>query len=105
MHWLCESGALGEAQSRGFECEGIKLFVVRREGRVYAYRNRCPHRGTALQWEADVFLDESASMIRCASHGALFLMDSGECVAGPCEGKELENFDCREDERGIWVQV
>ncbi|MDE1164473.1 MAG: Rieske (2Fe-2S) protein [Pseudomonas sp.] len=103
MHWLCESATLSEAQSRGFEVAGANIFVVRREGQVYAYRNRCPHRGITLEWAPDAFLDASASLIQCAHHGALFLIESGDCVAGPCEGQALESLECREDTRGIWL--
>ena len=28
-------------------------------------------------------------MIQCANHGALFVIENGECVAGPCSGEAL----------------
>lgn len=77
--------------------------AVRRGGEVYVYANRCPHRGVALEWQPDEFLDASASLIQCATHGALFLIENGECVAGPCEGKSLRAIDCGEDAQGIWI--
>ncbi|MFJ4347236.1 Rieske (2Fe-2S) protein [Pseudomonas sp. NPDC089401] len=104
MHLLCASNALAEGQSRAFSVDGIALFGVRRQGQVYLYRNRCPHRGIPLNWAEDAFLDDSASLIHCAHHGALFLIDSGECVAGPCEGEVLEALDCLEDCQGIWLK-
>lgn len=103
MIHLCSSDALAEGQSRGFLVDSLSLFVVRKDGQVYAYRNRCPHRGVGLQWQPDAFLDDSASLIRCATHGALFLIDSGECVAGPCAGQALQALACREDAEGIWL--
>ncbi len=104
MKFLCTSAELVDASSRGFELDGQKLFAVRREGRVYVYENRCPHRGVGLEWQPDQFLDPSASLIQCATHGALFLIESGECVAGPCAGQFLRALACREDSMGIWVQ-
>ncbi|SEM91868.1 Ferredoxin subunit of nitrite reductase or a ring-hydroxylating dioxygenase [Pseudomonas sp. ok272] len=104
MKFLCTSAELVESHSRGFEIDGRKLFAVRREGRVYLYENRCPHRGVSLEWQPDQFLDPSASLIQCATHGALFLIENGECVAGPCEGQSLNALACREDSQGIWVQ-
>ncbi len=65
-------------------------FAVRRDGIAYFYINRCPHRGIPLEWQPDKFLDQSASLIQCATHGALFLIESGECVAGPCAGQASE---------------
>jgi nitrite reductase/ring-hydroxylating ferredoxin subunit len=105
MKFLCSSQTLAEADSRGFSIEGCPVFAVRREGEVFVYLNRCPHRGVALEWQPDQFLDPSASLIQCATHGALFLIESGECVAGPCAGQSLRAIPCREDAQGIWVQL
>ncbi|BBP74787.1 MULTISPECIES: Rieske (2Fe-2S) protein [Pseudomonas] len=105
MKFLCASQMLADNSSRGFEVDGRPLLAVRREGRVYLYQNRCPHRGIALEWQPDQFLDASASLIQCATHGALFLIESGECVAGPCVGQSLLALPCREDAEGIWVQA
>ncbi|MDZ3995376.1 Rieske (2Fe-2S) protein [Pseudomonas sp. Teo4] len=103
MHFLCTSHGLLEGQSRAFSVDGTAVFGVRRRGHVYLYRNRCPHRGIPLNWAEDSFLDDSASLIHCAHHGALFLIESGECVAGPCEGEALESLGCQEDSQGIWL--
>jgi nitrite reductase/ring-hydroxylating ferredoxin subunit len=102
---LCAPDELAEGQSRGFEIAEEKLFAVRKDGQLYAYRNRCPHRGIPLEWLPDQFLDASASLIQCATHGALFLIESGECVAGPCAGQSLQELAIREDDQGIWVDV
>jgi len=32
-------------------------------------------------------------MIQCSSHGALFTIEDGECVAGPCTGQSLIAVD------------
>ena len=101
---LCAPNELTEGQSRGFAVAELKLLVVRREGQVYAYQNRCPHRGIPLEWQPDQFLDHSNSLIQCATHGALFLIESGECVAGPCSGQSLKALSCRKDADGIWLQ-
>jgi nitrite reductase/ring-hydroxylating ferredoxin subunit len=105
MQFLCASAELNEGQSRGFSLADNKLLAVRRDGLVYAYRNRCPHRGIPLEWQPDQFLDHSQSLIQCATHGALFLIESGECVAGPCSGQSLQALACRENNAGIWVTV
>ncbi len=102
---LCAPHELAEGQSRGFVCAELNLLLVRRDGQVYAYQNRCPHRGIPLEWQPDQFLDHSNSLIQCATHGALFLIESGECVAGPCSGQSLKPLSCREDADGIWLQA
>ena len=103
MHFLCASSDLAEGHSRAFSVAGEPLFGVRRQGKVHLYRNRCPHRGIPLNWAEEQFLDGSASLIHCAHHGAVFLIESGECVAGPCEGQWLDALGCQEDSQGIWL--
>ncbi len=38
---LCAPDEVAEGQSRGFEVAGEKVFAVRKDGQLYAYRNRC----------------------------------------------------------------
>ncbi|MCU1718770.1 Rieske (2Fe-2S) protein [Pseudomonas sp. 5P_3.1_Bac2] len=103
MFAICASQQLAEGQSRGFSIAGIDLVLVRKHGQCYAYRNRCPHRAVRLEWQADEFLDSSASLLQCAHHGALFLLESGECVAGPCSGQSLEALAIIENDGTIWL--
>ncbi|AUZ48165.1 Rieske (2Fe-2S) protein [Pseudomonas orientalis] len=105
MKFLCPSEALAPDSSLGFDIDGCKLLAVRREGVAYVYLNRCPHRGIPLEWQPHRFLDSSASLIQCATHGALFLIESGECIAGPCAGQSLTALPGREDEQGLWVEL
>ena len=80
-----QDGAPDEAP----DAASIPVFVVRHAGRLHAWINRCPHRGTELDWEPGVFFDESGEFLMCATHGALFDPNSGRCVAGPCSGASL----------------
>ena len=101
---LCNSNEVGEGQSKGFESGGTQILTVRKDGKLYVYLNRCPHRGIALEWLPDQFLDSSGSLIQCATHGALFLIESGECVAGPCAGDFLQELPSIERDGIIWLQ-
>ncbi len=78
-----------EDGSKGFNHDNEKLFAVKKKGKVFVYKNSCPHVGIALDWEDDKFLDSSKSMIQCANHGALFVIENGNCVSGPCTGRKL----------------
>ncbi len=62
---------------------------MRRDGCIYLYRNSCPHLGVELNWSGDEFMSPDGLWLQCAAHGALFEIDSGLCVAGPCHGKSL----------------
>ena len=100
---LCAASEIGEGQSKGFEANGLRLFAVRKDGLLHLYENRCPHRQIPLEWLPDQFLDGSGSLIQCAAHGALFLIDSGECVAGPCSGQSLRPLPFVERDGIIWL--
>ncbi len=63
--------------------------MVKRNNSFYLYRNICPHLGTPLEWQENQFLDPDGELLQCASHGALFLIESGECLSGPCAGDRL----------------
>ena len=65
------------------------VFVVRSNDRVYGYINSCPHTGGPLDWMQDQFLSIDKSYIQCATHAALFRLDDGMCIAGPCAGDQL----------------
>ena len=71
----------------------FKGFVVRKGDAVFAYQNYCVHAGHPLNWQADRFLTPDGLQIICASHGAIYEIDSGICVAGPCPGKRLRQVD------------
>ena len=64
-------------------------FVVRKGNAVYAYQNYCKHVGHPLNFKPDSFLTKDQALIICASHGALYEIDTGLCIAGPCPGKSL----------------
>jgi nitrite reductase/ring-hydroxylating ferredoxin subunit len=71
----------------------FKGFVVRRGEEVFAYQNHCMHVGHPLNWRPNEFLNQNGSLIVCASHGALYEIDSGICVSGPCPGKTLRAIE------------
>ncbi|HWF01953.1 MAG TPA: Rieske (2Fe-2S) protein, partial [Caulobacteraceae bacterium] len=37
----------------------------------------------------DRYLTRENDLILCGSHGALFRIGSGQCIAGPCAGRAL----------------
>lgn len=65
-------------------------FVVRRGQDVFAYQNVCVHVGHPLNWSPDRFLTKDKTAIICASHGATYTIESGECFAGPGTGRSLQ---------------
>lgn len=86
---LCAVEDIDEGKAKGFYLDAGAFFAVKKHGELYCYRNICPHLGVPLEWQEDQFLDYDGELIQCASHGALFIIDTGECVAGPCAGASL----------------
>jgi len=88
---------LADADCREFEIGAgdwpLRGFVVRQGDNVYAYQNVCAHVGHPLNWMPDGFLSKDRSAIQCASHGALYEIDTGLCFRGPCIGKSLRRVD------------
>ena len=89
MKVLCHRNDIADGQSKGFHLDGLELFAVNRAGELYLYENHCPHLGINLEWLPDQFLDPSGHLIQCAMHGALFTIENGRCIAGPCQGESL----------------
>ncbi|WP_041522781.1 Rieske (2Fe-2S) protein [Gilvimarinus agarilyticus] len=90
-HYLCPLNELADNGSRGFDLPeaGMSVFSVRRGEQVYLYRNLCPHIHIPLEWVEHEFLTADSCLIQCANHGALFTIESGQCIAGPCNGQSL----------------
>ncbi|HNP63529.1 MAG TPA: Rieske 2Fe-2S domain-containing protein [Woeseiaceae bacterium] len=78
-------------------------FVVRQGDEIFAYQNVCVHVGHALNWSPDRFLTKDKSAIICASHGAMYSIDQGECFAGPGSGRSLRKVDVAVRDGVIYV--
>ena len=104
---LVGAARLGPGEARAFGEGETGGFVLRRpsgpadggpeESGFVAYRNRCPHWGVDLDVGMGDFYDARRDRIFCRSHGALFVVDTGECDRGPCVGERLEALEVRVD--------
>jgi nitrite reductase/ring-hydroxylating ferredoxin subunit len=93
LHELADPGAKGFTMGEGDW--PLRGFVVRRGGSVHAYVNHCPHAGFPLNWIPDAFLAPDAPLILCTMHGALFEIETGLCLSGPCDGRRLRALPVR----------
>ncbi len=64
-------------------------FVVRYDGKPYAYLNRCAHVPIELDWAEGEFFESSGLYLMCSTHGAIYVPESGFCAGGPCKGGRL----------------
>ena len=90
---LCAVDDIPEQGSNGFLVETkegrLGTLVVRKEAKIFVYINSCPHIGTPLDIKAGQFLTLDKKRIICSPHGALFRIDDGYCISGPCAGSSL----------------
>ena len=89
---LCALAELRDGETRLFAtaaARGPDFFVVRRGAEAVGYVNDCPHANLPLDLVPGRFLDPARARILCTNHGALFDIDTGVCVRGPCFGKRL----------------
>jgi len=59
-------------------------FAICIHGKIYAYRNHCPHVGSPLDWVPNQFFSDDGETLLCHTHGALFDPVTGDCISGPC---------------------
>lgn len=71
--------------------------VVRRGDQLFGYVDSCPHAGWPLAGPSGRFLTRENDLILCGGHGALFRIEDGVCVAGPCPGQTLTPWPIRRD--------
>jgi nitrite reductase/ring-hydroxylating ferredoxin subunit len=106
---ICESDAVlegGKGVRFAVEAFGNSStgFVVRYEGKVYGYLNRCAHVPIELDWAEGEFFESSGLYLMCSTHGAVYLPDTGECAGGPCKGGRLRPIALREEQGSIYWQ-
>jgi nitrite reductase/ring-hydroxylating ferredoxin subunit len=90
---LCRLDEIRDPGARGFDFRvGDAFFwgfVVREDGAVLGYVDRCPHADWPLAPLPDRYLTREADRIFCAGHGAMFRIEDGVCTSGPCYGERL----------------
>ena len=90
---LCRLAEIDDGAGKGFVLgaglDQLDVMVLRAGEKVYGYVNSCPHVGTPLDWAEDEFMSEDGGHIMCHTHGALFRVEDGYCIAGPCAGDHL----------------
>jgi nitrite reductase/ring-hydroxylating ferredoxin subunit len=79
-------------------------FVVRYDGKVRGYLNQCAHVPIELDWNEGEFFESSGFYLMCATHGAMYLPESGQCAGGPCRGGRLRKINVVEQDGQVFWQ-
>ena len=106
---ICASEALHDAGTAvRFEVtyfgEIAPAFVVRFDGRVYGYLNRCGHMPMELDWREGEVFDLGGRELICSTHGATYSADSGKCLGGPCGGTPLVPLQVEERDGKVYFK-
>ena len=105
--FLCRQVELPEGGSLRVRFDGDThghgMCLIRRDGQIYAYLNRCPHQQMPMDYLPGQFLDQTGTHIICSMHGASFQIETGHCLAGPCQGESLHPVKTHQTNGEIWL--
>ncbi|MCF8188664.1 MAG: Rieske 2Fe-2S domain-containing protein [Sulfuritalea sp.] len=105
--YICDSESLDEG-GKGIRFpvtvagDDLTACVVRYGQEPRAYLNRCAHLPMELDWTEGEFFESSGLYLMCATHGALYEPDTGQCAGGPCRGGRLHAINVIEREKKIF---
>jgi nitrite reductase/ring-hydroxylating ferredoxin subunit len=106
---ICDASAL-EERGKGIRfpviagTEDASGFVVRFNGLVHGYLNRCAHVPMELDWNEGDFFESSGLYLICATHGAVYAPETGRCEGGPCRGRSLRRIEITEKDNQVFWQ-
>jgi len=106
---LCNIADVPADGTNGFLLETEKgrvgTIVVRQADDLFVYVNSCPHIGAPLDFKPGRFLNVERTHIICTTHAALFRIDDGYCVSGPCAGASLIALDAEVRDGEVFVML
>lgn len=104
---LCTVDDIADGEAREFSyrsgSEIHDIFIQRKGDKIFAFVNICPHAGTPLNMDEGVFMERTGAYLMCHTHGALFQLEDGLCVAGPCNGERLQSVELKVENGNIKV--
>ncbi len=99
--FFCATTALADGEYRKlrlvFEKRDEECVVLRFEGTVYAYINRCVHMPRRLDCERKHVFDDSGRFLRCSMHGIVYQPQTGASLSTMCEGERLRAVEVYEE--------
>ncbi len=85
--------------------KAASMVIVRLNGHVYGFLNRCVHMPFRLDCEHASIIDPSANRIKCSMHGLVFDPLTGACQSPTmCTGEKLTAIGLCEESQIIWLE-
>ncbi|HRH76013.1 MAG TPA: Rieske 2Fe-2S domain-containing protein [Cellvibrionaceae bacterium] len=108
-YYLAQSLQIPERSQLVLPCQyrskPASMLVVRLNGLIYGFLNRCVHMPFRLDCEQVSVIDPSANRIKCSMHGLVFDPLTGACQSPTmCTGEQLTAIALWEDSQPIWLE-
>jgi nitrite reductase/ring-hydroxylating ferredoxin subunit len=91
---ICRAGTLRNGESLKFRLlsrgREVEAFLIRHDGKYYAWLNRCAHMALTLDLDDNDFFTPDQRSLVCKTHAAFYKPDTGACFSGLCLGGSLE---------------
>lgn len=104
-HLIPNAKYLTEGNSLHFQAKHADFVIVKQQGTLLAYENRCPHQKRSLSSDSERFFDDDGDYLKCRHHGALFTPSDGQCIVGPCQGKTLKRATIGLEEGDFYLLI
>lgn len=91
-----------ETKVKGRTFQGL---IVKKNGKYFAYENLCQHLPITLDLNDNHFFNHDKSYLQCHMHGAMYEIETGLCIAGPCQGANLVALELREEDEELVITV
>ena len=80
-------------------------FVIKKNNKYFAYQNLCRHLSVTLDLNDADFFTHDKKHLQCQMHGAIYEIETGLCIAGPCVGAKLISIPFSEEENRLVIKV
>ncbi len=97
---ICDADSFAPGAAKDFrlsridengETRPFPIVVIRTAANEYVgYANACAHKSVMLNAGNGKFFSQDKKFLECGQHGALYEIETGLCVDGPCKGKSLK---------------
>ena len=77
--------------------------LLRHQGRLAAYENRCMHMPLTLDYGDNRFFTSDGRHVICQTHGAIYEPLTGLCTKGPCVGASLRPLSIECEQGSVWL--
>ncbi|MFT3922469.1 MAG: Rieske 2Fe-2S domain-containing protein [Myxococcales bacterium] len=79
------------------------LVLLGSDGEPRAYLNECRHLPIPIDLGSRRYLTQDKRHLLCGTHGALYRLDDGVCVTGPCLSLALDALKLIEEDGVLYI--